>query len=235
MLIEIRNARKKYLMGQRELWALDDVSLEIEHGDFMALKGPSGSGKSTLLNILGLLDSLSQGEHVLDGRSIASLNAAQRSACRSKYLGFIFQNYNLIPELNVYENIEVPLLIAREKKAGYHDKLMQLIEDVGLQDHLQHRPGELSGGQQQRVAVARALVRKPPLVIADEPTANLDSKTGQGIMELMRELNRKYGVTFVFATHDEGISGFMKAIYKMVDGKIVESKRIEAVGRGDAA
>jgi putative ABC transport system ATP-binding protein len=229
-VIEIKDARKRYEIGGRELWALDGVSLRIERGDFMALKGPSGSGKSTLLNILGMLDSMSGGQYLLEGTPVAAKSAKERSRYRARYLGFVFQSFNLIPELNVYENVEVPLLISRSKKAEYHEAVMRIIEDVGLKDHIRHRPGELSGGQQQRVAIARALVRQPPLVIADEPTANLDSKTGIGIMELMRELNRKYRVTFVFATHDEGITAYMKTIHRMLDGRILETIVNERAG-----
>jgi putative ABC transport system ATP-binding protein len=221
-MIRINGAKKKYQIGKRELWALGGVSLSIDKGDFIALKGPSGSGKSTLLNILGMLDSMTEGEYLLDGESVGGMDAKRRSAYRKKYLGFIFQGYNLIPELSVYQNVEVPLLISRKKKSEYRDDILRIIEDVGLKDHIAHRPGELSGGQQQRVAIARALVRKPPLVIADEPTANLDSKTGMGIMELMRGLNEKYGVTFVFATHDANIAPYMKRIHSMLDGMIVD-------------
>lgn len=223
-MIHVKNARKKYVMGEREVLALDDVSISIEKGGFAALKGPSGSGKSTLLNIIGMLDVMSEGEYFLDGKSVGSKTAKERSAYRAKYLGFIFQNYNLIPELNVYENVEVPLLISGLKRKDYQDRVFQMIEDVGLKDHVKHRPGELSGGQQQRVAIARALVRKPPLVIADEPTANLDSKTGLSVMELMRNLNEKYGVTCVFATHDDNITRYMKQIFMLLDGKIVDIK-----------
>ncbi len=219
-MLEIKNAKKRYTIGGRELWALNGLDLNVSPGEFIALKGPSGSGKSTLLNILGLLDTMTEGDYLLNGERMNGKNQKERSAYRAKYLGFIFQDYNLIPELTVFENVEVPLLISGMRRKDYKDTVQRIIEDVGLADHVKHRPGELSGGQQQRVSIARALVKEPPLVIADEPTANLDSKTGAGIMALMAELNRKYNVTFVFATHDGNILSFMSKVYHLLDGKI---------------
>lgn len=224
-MIEVTNLKKRYEIDGKELWALNGVDLRIEAGDFVALKGPSGSGKSTLLNILGLLDNTTEGSYRLNGNCMEKKNAKERSAYRAQYLGFVFQNYNLIPELTVYENVEVPLLISGAKRKDYHDRVIKIIADVGLAEHLKHRPGELSGGQQQRVSIARALVKEPPLIIADEPTANLDSKTGQGVMMLMSALNKKYGVTFIFATHDENIIGYMNRVYYLLDGKVVEGKK----------
>jgi putative ABC transport system ATP-binding protein len=219
-MLRIENARKRYTVGTRDVWALDGVSLEIERGDFVALKGPSGSGKSTLLNVLGLLDTLTEGSYHLEGELMVGKDPRERSRWRARQLGFIFQGYNLIPELSVFENVEVPLLIAGGKRRDYRERVEQLIADVGLADRSHHRPGELSGGQQQRVSIARALVKQPPLVIADEPTANLDSRTGREIMDLMAGLNTKYGTTFVFATHDENLLPYMHRVYHLLDGRI---------------
>jgi putative ABC transport system ATP-binding protein len=221
-MLEVINAKKRYQMAGKDLWALNGVNIKIEAGDFVALRGPSGSGKSTLLNVLGLLDTMTEGSYRLNGDAMEAKTAKERSAYRAQYLGFIFQNYNLIPELTVFENVEVPLLISGAKRKDYAERVNKIIADVGLAEHIKHRPGELSGGQQQRVSIARALVKQPPLIIADEPTANLDSKTGQDIMKLMAELNKKYGVTFVFATHDENIVSYMSKVFYLLDGQLVE-------------
>jgi putative ABC transport system ATP-binding protein len=223
-MIELKNIKKMYRVGSSELWALKGISLKVDKGEFIAFKGPSGSGKSTLLNIIGLLDTPTEGEYLIDGVSMSSKdsNHKKRSQCRAQYLGFIFQNFNLIPELSIYENVEIPLLIAGEKPKDRKEKVYQIVEEVGLISHIRHRPGELSGGQMQRVAIARALVKNPPLVIADEPTANLDTKTGQEIIQLMKELNRKLQITFLFATHDENIKNYMERTYYICDGQLVD-------------
>lgn len=221
-MIKLSQISKKYLKDTREIRALDDVDVSIKQGSFLALKGPSGSGKSTLLNILGLVDVPDSGEYILNGTSMEKLSAKDRSKFRKQYLGFVFQNFNLIPELSVYENVEIPLLIQGGEKSSMNEKVITAIENVGLSDYLKHKPGELSGGQQQRVSIARALVRNPPLIIADEPTANLDSVNGRSIVSLMRDMNEKYGITFVFATHDEIILDYMKEIICLRDGKIID-------------
>lgn len=221
-MIKLSQISKKYLKDTREIRALDDVDVSIKQGSFLALKGPSGSGKSTLLNILGLVDVPDSGEYILNGTSMEKLSAKDRSKFRKQYLGFVFQNFNLIPELSVYENVEIPLLIQGGEKSSMNEKVITAIENVGLSDYLKHKPGELSGGQQQRVSIARALVRNPPLIIADEPTANLDSVNGRSIVSLMRDMNEKYGITFVFATHDEIILDYMKEIISLRDGKIID-------------
>jgi putative ABC transport system ATP-binding protein len=221
-VLELKNISKIYVKDSHEIRALDDVSLMINDGDFMALKGPSGSGKTSLLNILGLVDIPDTGEYILDGINIGKLSAKERLQCRKRSLGFVFQNYNLIPELTVYENVEIPLLIQGTDKKIRKEKVENAVANVGLLDYLRHKPGELSGGQQQRVSIARALVRRPPLIIADEPTANLDSENGRQIVSLMRQMNEKYGITFVFATHDEMILEYMKQIVYLRDGKITD-------------
>lgn len=221
-MIELNEVKKMYKMGLSELWALKGISLRIGKGEFVAFKGPSGSGKTTLLNIIGLLDTPTAGEYLIENRSMTEYNPQKRSASRAKYLGFIFQNFNLIPELNIFENVEIPLLIAREKPKIRREKVIKIIEEVGLADHIQHRPGELSGGQMQRVAIARALVKNPPIVLADEPTANLDTKTGIEIVELMKKLNQEYRITFLFATHDETIKSYMQKTFYLTDGQVVD-------------
>lgn len=226
-MIELKNIKKKYQRGANELWALKDISLKINKGEFIAFRGPSGSGKTTLLNIIGLLDSATEGEYLLDGKDISEKKHKKLSRLRASYLGFIFQNFNLIPELNIYENVEIPLLISGKNKIIRREEVEEMVEDVGLADHIKHRPSELSGGQMQRVAIARALVKKPPIVIADEPTANLDTETGTEIIELMKELNEKYNVTFLFATHDETITDYMEEIYLLKDGRLRESLRCQ--------
>lgn len=227
-MIELENIKKEYKIGITSSWALKGVSLKIEKGDFVAFKGPSGSGKTTLLNIIGLLDIPTEGRYILDGKDVIIKDYRQRAAYRKKYLGFIFQTFNLIPELTVFENVEVPLLIMGEKPGIRREKVKRAIKDVGLESHSEHRPGELSGGQMQRVAIARALVKNPPLIIADEPTANLDTKTGTEIIELMKRLNQDYNNTFLFATHDETVTVYMKKIYHMKDGSIVRVEKSAA-------
>jgi putative ABC transport system ATP-binding protein len=221
-MLELTNIQKKYQIGATELWALKGISLKVARGEFIAFKGPSGSGKSTLLNLIGMLDTPTNGEYTLDGVNVLSAHPKKRSEYRAAYLGFIFQNFNLIPELNIYENVEIPLVIAGENPKVRKEKVTKVVEAVGLTSHLHHRPGELSGGQMQRVAIARALVKNPPLVIADEPTANLDSKTGIEIVKLMKQLNQEYQITFLFATHDEKLTELMDKIYYLMDGEIVD-------------
>lgn len=222
-MIKLIGIKKRYQVGASELWALGGVDLKIEKGEFIAFQGPSGSGKTTLLNIIGLLDTPTEGKYLLGGKDVGSGNQRERARYRSQYLGFIFQTFNLIPELTVYENVELPLLIMGEKPAVRKRKVLKVVDEVGLTSHLKHHPGELSGGQMQRVAIARALVKSPPIVIADEPTANLDTKTGKEIVELMKCLNWEHGTTFLFATHDEKIIKYMDKVYNLVDGCIVSA------------
>lgn len=221
-MIELKNVKKMYRVGSSELWALKGVNLEVEKGEFIAFKGPSGSGKSTLLNIIGLLDTPTEGDYLIDGNDMANQSPQKRSKYRAEYLGFIFQNFNLIPELTIYENVEIPLLITGEMVKTRKERVTSIIEKVGLSNHIKHRPGELSGGQMQRVAIARALVKNPPLIIADEPTANLDTKTGIEIVQLMTKLNKEYKITFLIATHDETIKEYMEKTYFIIDGQITD-------------
>lgn len=219
MLIRVKDVSKVYKMDKVEITALRNVSLNIEKGEFIALMGPSGSGKSTLLHIIGCLDNPTNGSVEIYGREIRNMKDKELSVFRNRHIGFIFQNFNLIPVLNVYENVEYPLMI-RGKKVD-REKVLQTIESVGLLDYLKHRPDELSGGQRQRVAIARALVTEPDIILADEPTANLDSKTGEKIISLMVELNAKHRVTFLFSTHNDMVSKYAKRIVNILDGEIV--------------
>lgn len=199
MLYRIENLSKKYKLGKVIVNAVNNVSLNIEVGKFYTFIGPSGSGKSTLLNIMGLLDEPSEGKIFFYDKDISKLNDNMKCEIRNKNIGFIFQKYYLIPVLNVYENIEIPLLQnSKISKGERKDRIEQIIEEVGMKDYIKHKPNELSGGQQQRVAIARGLIMNPKVILADEPTANLDSKNSEEIIELMRKINRKNKTTFIF-------------------------------------
>jgi putative ABC transport system ATP-binding protein len=206
-------------MGEVEVRALAGVSLTFNQGDYIAIMGPSGSGKSTLLNIIGCLDRPSAGLYLLGGEDVSQMDDDQLSAVRSRRIGFIFQSYNLIPQMSVIENIEVPLFYQGWSEKESYEKAAEKAEIVGLADRLRHRPTELSGGQQQRVAIARALVSEPLILLADEPTGNLDSKTGQEILTLLEELNRN-GKTIIMVTHDQSIGARAHHIVRMRDGLI---------------
>jgi putative ABC transport system ATP-binding protein len=221
-LVQIENLSKSYTLGQSQVHALQGVNLNIKKGEFTALIGASGSGKTTLLNMVGCLDLPDQGSLKIDGQELSLLSSDELSRLRNHKIGFIFQAFNLIPVLNVYENIEIPLVIRSdlsqsEKKMRVH----QAAKDVELQDFLHHRPDQLSGGQRQRVAIARALVTQPNLILADEPTANLDSKTAHRIIDLLLELNRTKGVTFFFCSHDEKLIGRVDRVVHILDGRIL--------------
>src|SRR5271169_6104232 len=221
-LIRIRNAEKHYQLEKAEMPALTGINLVIGSGERVCLMGPSGSGKSTLLNVIGCVDTLSAGTVEIAGRETGSLKDAQLSELRNRTMGFVFQTFNLIPVLSVFENVEYPLLLqkvpARERKA----RVRSLLERVGLAEYLGRSPENLSGGQRQRVSIARALVGRPRLVIADEPTASLDHVTGSSIMQLMVEMNETEGATLIFSTHDPTVSRYAKRIVRMTDGRIAE-------------
>lgn len=220
-LAELRDVKKDYFLGKVTVPAVRGVSLEVIRGEFLALAGPSGSGKTTLLNLLGFLDTPSSGEVVIEGELSSGLKASELAVLRRQKIGFVFQSFNLIPVLNAYENVELPLLLLdgwpEERR---REAIMSLLEEVGLKDLEFRRPGELSGGQQQRVAVARALVKNPAFVLADEPTANLDSVTGRGILELMKKMNKEHGTTFIFSTHDNLVMEFADRVVNLLDGKV---------------
>lgn len=226
-IIELNDVKKVYPLGKVEVHAVKGVSFSIEKGDFISIAGPSGSGKTTILNMIGLIDSPTSGDVVIDGRSTLGLSDRELTRFRHEVLGFIFQSFNLIPVLNVWENIEFPLLLGKsrinsQEKSKWID---WLVEEVGLTDWKTHKPNELSGGQRQRVAIARALVTKPQIVLADEPTANLDSTTGEQIIELMKKINRELDTTFIFSTHDAKIVEIADHIIRLRDGLVTENRR----------
>jgi len=224
-IVSVRGLTREYVQGSVTVHALRGVDLDIESGEFTALMGPSGSGKTTLLNQVGALDQPTAGKVVVDGRDLTSLSAGQLSDLRLHRLGFIFQSYNLIPVLSAMENAEFVLVLRGESKTERRRRVLDTFAAVGLTGLEHRRPNELSGGQQQRVAVARAIAGQPALVLADEPTANLDSKTAKELIELMESLNEKQGVTFVFATHDPQVMEAAHRVIRLVDGRIAEDKR----------
>jgi putative ABC transport system ATP-binding protein len=217
--VSLQSVTKDYYLGKTVVHALRGIDLTIETGDFMVIAGPSGSGKSTLLNLIGCLDYPSSGEVRLEDQLVSEFTETELDRIRRQYLGFVFQSFNLIPVLNVYENIELPLLIRPDITiAERHRRVQYFIEKVGLTGQIKQKPAELSGGQQQRVAVARALVTKPRLVLADEPTANLDSKTGIEVIDLMHEINRTESTTFIFSTHDPKVQQRANRVIFIEDG-----------------
>ena len=224
-IVSVRGLRREYTQGALSVIALDSVDLDIESGDFVVLMGPSGSGKTTLLNLIGGLDAPTSGSVVIDGKDLAKMTGAERSKMRLERLGFVFQAYNLIPVLSAYENAEFPLMMRGVPPAERRSRVTATFAQVGLSGLEDRRPSELSGGQQQRVAVARAIAGEPAMVLADEPTANLDSKTGHELIETMRSLNEDQGITFIFATHDPKVMARARRIVRMVDGQIVEDLR----------
>ena len=217
--VRVEHVTKDYELGRTTVAALRGVSLSVEPGEFMAVAGPSGSGKSTLLNLIGCLDHPTSGRVLIDERDVAALDDNALSDLRARRIGFIFQTFNLIPVLSALENVEFPLLL-RGSKNGGRARALRALDEVGLQDFSHHRPDELSGGQRQRVAVARALVTDPVIVLADEPTANLDSATGEAIISLMLEINRRDGTTFIFSTHDPKVMVHAHRVLRLADGRI---------------
>jgi putative ABC transport system ATP-binding protein len=224
-IIELKDVKKTYPLGKTKVEAVKGVSFSIDKGDFISIAGPSGSGKSTILNMIGLVDVPTAGEVLIEDKPISGLKDKQLTSLRHETIGFIFQSFNLVPVLNVYENIEFPLLLGKEKmsKAEKRDWIDFLIKEVGLEQWRNHRSNELSGGQRQRVAIARALVGKPSIVLADEPTANLDSKTGEQIIELMKKINRDMQTTFIFSTHDMKIVEIADHVIRLRDGLVTEN------------
>ncbi|KAF5034369.1 Lipoprotein-releasing system ATP-binding protein LolD [anaerobic digester metagenome] len=220
-IIELKNLTKTYKNGV-EFRALDSANLIIQKGEFVAIVGPSGSGKSTLMHLIGLLDTPSSGTLLIDGRDVTKMSDKERSAVRNRMLGFIFQYHHLLPDFTALENVMMPLLIAGKSRDEAKSVAEKLLKEVGLADRIDHRPGERSGGQNQRVAVARALSCSPAIVLGDEPTGNLDTKTGDLIYELLRRLNREYNQTFIVVTHNEELAGKADRVIKIVDGKITD-------------
>ncbi len=222
-MIQISNMCKMYKMGENSIYALNNVSLHIYKHEFVAIVGPSGSGKSTLMNMLGCLDVPTTGNYVLDGHEVSKLNDSQLAEIRNKKIGFIFQGFNLLKKLTAIENVELPLIYQGIGHKERHKRSVEALELVGLGDRVYHTPNELSGGQQQRVAIARALVSNPPLILADEPTGNLDTKSGTEIMKTLHELHEK-GNTIVLITHDNNVAAQAQRIVKIQDGMIIEDK-----------
>lgn len=220
LLIEMEEITKNYAMGETEVKALKGVSLQVGYGEFVAVWGPSGSGKTTLLNLIGMIDEPTSGRLCFGGREITSLSDNQKSDLRNHDIGFIFQGFNLVPVLSALENVMLPLQIRGEKMSRTLPNAQHRLAQVGLADFVEHRPDKLSGGQRQRVAIARALATDPSLVIADEPTANLDSVTAMKIVELMRELNQSEGTTFIFSTHDQRLLAQVDRLIDLHDGVI---------------
>lgn len=219
VLVQINNIFKTYQLGETKVLALRGLSLEIHKGEFTALIGASGSGKSTLLNLIGCLDESDSGDILIENQNVQNLSENQKSVLRNQKIGFIFQSFNLIPVLDVFENIELPLTIQPEWTVEQRkEKVLQVLKEVGLEDFVHHAPEKLSGGQRQRVAIARALVTNPLMILADEPTANLDSETANKIIDLMMELNRKKNVTFFFCSHDEKLIGRVDRVVRIQDG-----------------
>lgn len=229
---KVENVTRIYKTGDVETQALRGVSLTIEKGEFTALVGPSGSGKTTLLQLIGCLDQPTSGRVLINGKDVSKLNRNQRADMRRGTIGFIFQFFALIPTLTAYENVELPLLLNGKSAAERRRRVTGLLESVGLADCAHHRPDQLSGGEQQRVAIARALAPNPTLILADEPTANLDTANGQQVMETMTRLNQETGVTFVFATHDPRVIKFARRVITLQDGMVVEDSVGEMVSEG---
>ena len=228
MLIRTRDLVKIYRMGESEIRALDRVSVDIDKGEFVAVMGPSGSGKSTFMNVLGCLDRPTSGQYTLGGKRVSELGGDELAAVRNRSIGFVFQQFNLLPRTPAIENVELPLVYAGIERKLRLEKSKAMLERVGLGERAHHHPGQLSGGQQQRVAIARALVTEPLLILADEPTGALDSRTSLEIMGLLRELNRQ-GMTVVLVTHEPEIARFARRILGFRDGRVVQDDRNEAL------
>ncbi|MFT4577888.1 MAG: putative ABC transport system ATP-binding protein [Nitrospinales bacterium] len=223
-LIALNEVSKVFKVGEENFTALHDVSLEINRGAFMSFVGPSGSGKTTLLNLIGGLDIPTTGKIFFKEKSLSSMSREQMAEYRRENIGFIFQTYNLLPVYSVYENILFPLLLNGDKEKDVRDRVMEIVAKVGLTDQVKKRPAQLSGGQSQRVAIARALVKDPLIILADEPTANLDTENSLQILELMRKLNQQYQAAVIFSTHDEKVTRYVRREVKLEDGRIVSDK-----------
>ena len=226
-LVEVKDSCKVYNPGENEVRALDHVSLSIEKGEFVAIIGQSGSGKSTLMNMLGCLDTPTSGAYFLEGRDVSRLRDDELSEIRNVQIGFIFQGFNLIPGLDALENVELPLLYRGIGKSQRRQLAMDALRRVGLAERLHHRPAEMSGGQQQRVAIARAIAARPPLLLADEPTGNLDTRSGREVMDILWDLHAE-GRTIILITHDEGIASSAQRIVRIQDGKVLEDTAMPA-------
>ena len=224
-LIELKNITKSYPVGDSELKILKGIDLQIEQGDFVAIMGPSGSGKSTCMNILGCLDIPTSGSYKLDGKTVEGLDPDELAEIRNKKIGFVFQGFNLLSRTSALENVELPMVYANVDAKTRREKAIKALAKVGLRERMHHQPNQLSGGQQQRVAIARAIVNDAPIIFADEPTGNLDTKMSVEIMELFVSLNEELGRTIILVTHEEDIARYAKRIIKIVDGEISSDTR----------
>jgi putative ABC transport system ATP-binding protein len=221
MSVKIENVEKTYKLGEILVPALKNTNIELKKGEFVAIMGPSGSGKTTLLNLIGALDKPTKGKIYVDGKDLTTLKEKELTKLRRRTVGYIFQFYNLIPVLSAFENVELPMLIAGSPTKERQERARQLLETVGLAERGDHRPDELSGGEQQRVAIVRALANKPSVVLADEPTGDLDSKTGKEVMQALRDLSRNEGATVIVVTHDPMVANLANRIFEMRDGRII--------------
>lgn len=224
-MISIENIRKQYISGSIEVWAVQGITFKVSEGEFVAIMGASGSGKSTLMNILGLLDTPTEGSYSLDGTQTAGLKEDERASLRNQKIGFVFQAFNLLPRLTALENVEVPMIYAGIKPAERRKLALEALERLGLEERYRHRPHELSGGQNQRVAIARALVNQPALILADEPTGALDTRNSQEIMDVFQDLNQQ-GSTIVVVTHEPEIAGYTNRILRLSDGLLVSDELV---------
>ena len=225
-LIEVKNVKKSYLVGDMNLNILKGISLEVERGEFVAIMGPSGSGKSTFMNILGCLDKPTSGRYVLDGVDVSKMKSDQLAEIRNKKIGFVFQGFNLLSRTSAVENVELPMIYAGVPAEERFERAKKALEKVGLKERMFHQPSQLSGGQQQRVAIARAIVNEAPIIFADEPTGNLDTKMSIEIMRLFLKLNEEMGRTIILVTHEEDIAQYSKRILRVVDGEIHSDEKV---------
>ena len=221
-LIELRNIEKTYVVGEVEVRALRSVSLDIDRGEYVALMGPSGSGKTTLMNTLGCLDRPTDGSYLLDGEEVVEMSGDERAALRNRNIGFVFQNFNLLARTTALENVELPMLYSGHLRARQRrDRARRMLEKVGLASRMHHQPSQLSGGQQQRVAIARAMANEPPILLADEPTGNIDSHTSREVMDLFRKLNQEDGITIILVTHDQEVARHARRTIVLRDGRVI--------------
>jgi putative ABC transport system ATP-binding protein len=224
-MIKVENVSRNYKAGETIVKALKQVSLQVDDGEFLSIAGPSGSGKTTLLNLIGCIDAIDDGEITINGQKVTTMGKDEKTSFRRNNLGFIFQTYNLIPVLSAYENVAFVLSILNTPEQEIKERTYAILKEVGLEGMEDRRPSRLSGGQQQRIAIARALIKHPQIILADEPTANLDSKTGEDILKLMKEMNKKYHTTFIFSTHDQMVMDYADRLVSLHDGKIIGDER----------